>query len=404
MSITTPREVLHTQIATGNAESPVGAEIMANAQGRSRATNETVQVSTNQADLTDALEELGQARSHFGKRDIEKMKLRRGAGTDLEALGRIADYYDKLPNLPTDQKSRDLVQKLQSYEDMYRQGEREGEAGNLPTAEDILKLLQEYDGDITHQFAMLENIRLNMASQGANEDFLSVLDEVRATLREGDGAQEIIAGFAAAREAVTAADRFSSSAMAFRDSYRQLVRSSGHMGRTFDALSEFSRLGGKTRDDFEGILDSFIKVAGDDMKSFGRSVEPVVLNAVVQELTVLKNLRTALEMTDGMISNLTRMFPDDSSKLPDSTTVASDLFHFVAGHVASSVDAAKMLSKFETGNPEVPVIAINSIRDIHGRLPDSVMPTETARVQQNQVLMAVSDKYVQAEEASYAQS
>ncbi len=402
MAINSPREVVHNQIASSNAESPVGAEIMSNAQGRSRATNEAVQVSTAQSDITDALEELGQAVATRGKKDLEKMKMRKGAGTDLEALGRIAEYYDKLPDLPKDQKSRDVVLKMQTFEEMFREGAGGGGGSGMPTADDIRELLQQFDGDVTHQFAMLEDARLRFAQTGAAEGFLSILDEVRSEMREGDNAQEIKAGFASAQEAVTAADRFASSATAFRDSYRQLVRASGHMGRVFDALSEFSKLGGKSREDFEAVLDSFIKVAGDDMKSFGPSVDPVILNAVVQELSVLKNLRTTLEMSDDMLTKMGRLFPNDRDAMPDSTTITSELFHFVAAQVASSLDAERMVGHFSNPNPEIPVIAINSLRDIHTRLPDSVMPSDTARVQQSQILTSISDKYVQAEEDSYA--
>lgn len=399
MSITTPREIQNSQIATHNVTSPVGAEIMANVTGRMHGTGETVTVSSSKSDVNDMLEEIGMVKATLGKTDLSKMKVRKGAGTDLDALSRIADFYDKLPNLPTNQKTLDLINQLESYEDFFKEGGG-GKGSSLPTAEDIRNLLREYDGDVTHQFAALEEVRMRFEAKGAPPSFLALLDQVRSEMRQPDVAQEIKAGFASAIEAVTTADRFASKPEDFRESYRQMLRSGGNLGRLFDALGDFASSGVKgDKGDFETVINSFIRVAGDDMKSFGPSTDKAILGDVVAELKVLKNLRTAMEMSADMLTKLGRMYPDKADDLPASVTLVSQLLHFVAS--SARRDAEKIIANFEGGSPEVPVVAVNLLRDIHQRIPDSAMPNDTARLQQDKVLKSLSDKLVATEEAQY---
>ncbi len=84
MSVNTPGEALRVQIATHTAASPIGTE-----------------VTPSQSDLTDALEEIGMSVATRGsKSDVEKMKLRRGQGSNFAALGRIADHTTSCPRCP----------------------------------------------------------------------------------------------------------------------------------------------------------------------------------------------------------------------------------------------------------------------------------------------------------------
>lgn len=400
-SIISNRETVTSQIATHNVTSPVGAEIMANASGRMHGTGETVNVSSKNSDITEMLEEIGMVKATLGKSDLSKMKVRKGAGTDLEALARIADFYDKLPNLPSNQKTLDLIGKLQAYEDAFQEGGGSGGKGSgLPTAEDIRTLLREFDGDVSHQFAVLEDVRSQFAAKGVSSEFLAVLDQVRSEMRQPGTAQDIKAGFASAKEAATTADRFASKPEDFRDSYRQMLRSGGGLGRMFDSLGDFANTGVKgSSADFQLVLDSFIKVAGDDMKSFGPSTDKAILGDVITELTVLKNLRTVMDMSGDMLGKLARMYPDQADKLPQGSELVSSLLHFTTS--GARRDAEKMLKPFEGGPPEMLVVAMNFLRDIHARMPDSALPSDAARQQQVKVLASLSDKLVASEEEQY---
>lgn len=408
MAIETPREVIRTQVASNNSISPVGAEIMANLQqaGRSKTSGEAVTVSSNPADLTDALEELGMARATRGKDDLKKMQVRKGAGTDFEALGRIAEYYDKLPNLPSGQKERDLVNQFQKFQEQMLRNEG-GATGDTFTADDILKLLQNYDDDITHQFAALENIRKRFGDVKAPQAFLRLIDQARQALAKAGTQTDIKAGFHSAQEAAHLAGLFASDAKSYRDSYRDMLRSAGKGGRLgdiFKALGDFLMSDEVDEtDNHDGIIDSFIKIAGDDMKSFGPSTDATILGDVLEELNVLKNLKTTLSMGKDMSSKMKRIFPKFGDQFPYASSVVAEFLNYASSAVPSAIDAENMTNPYATLGPDVAVVAVNLFRDMHAALPNSAIPSDIARLQQSKVLLTLSDKFVAAEEASFGQ-
>lgn len=403
MSVNTPTEILRIQVATHNAASPVGAQVMSEQMGRHGITQESVAVSPNQADLTDAMEELGMAVATRGKADIEKMRLRKGQGSNFEALGRIADYYDKLPSMPTDEKRRNLILVLKQIENMLRltATQKDGEGGSaMPTAEDIRKALAEFDSDITHQFVILEEARAKAAAEGAPVAFLTMLDEVRSEMRRPENVRDIMAGFASARAAVDLGDRFGTDPTDYRESYRALLRESPRMAGVFDELRKFS-----LTENFDTVVESFLEVAGDDLAAFGPSADPVILGAVVRELSNLKTLRTAFEAAGAMLAKIDRMYPPEpGAARPSVEEVTSRLLHFAGAQVASMSEAQGLVAGFDPRRPEIPVVAINLLRDLHAALPDGVFPSPQAREQQGRILMALSDRLVSDEEAAFAQN
>lgn len=395
-SINTPLEVIRVQQATNIAASPTGNENITNTLGRYARTAQSVQVSPSQADTSDMQEEAGMGVAARGKQDLEKTKLRKSQGANLEALARIADYLDKLPDMPSEQMHRDLVLKFQQYEDLMRNAGGGG-GSNLPTADDIRALLRDYDGDVSHQFAALEDIRARATKSDAPAAYLALLDTVRAELRQPETARDIAAGFASAREAATVGDRFGSDPQSYRDSYRNLLRESPSLGRTFDELRKFS-----LTEKFDAVVDSFMKVAGDELASAGPSTEPAQLNLVLKELSSLKNLRSVFDGANQMLAKIERMFANsDNVARPSGEDITSRLFHFSGAAVASMTDAERLISGFETTPPEVPVVAVNLIRDLHASLPDQVIHSNQAREHQSKLLMSLSERFVDIEDAAY---
>lgn len=396
MPITTPVEVIRTQIATHNASSPVGTEIMSAQQGRSSRSGEVVQAAPNNSDLSDALEEMGMAVASRGKGDLDKMKMRKSQGSNLEALSRIAEYYEKLPNLPSDQKNRDLVMKFQKFEDAMRFKGRDG-GDKMPTAEELMAALREYDGDVTHQFAAIEDLRLRAEKSEAPQAYLDLLDTVRREMRTPDAVRDIAAGFGSAVEAARVGDRFGSDPQSYRDSYRTLLRDSTSLGRTFDELRGFN-----ISESFDEIVDSFMQTAGDELSNAGSFIEPAQLGSLLNELSSLKNLRSVYDASGEFLNKINRMYPPEINPArPNSEDITSRLFHFSGSPVASVNDAERLLTGFEKDPPDVPVVAINLLRDLHASLPDSVIASPQARDQQSRLLMSLSDKFVEIEEAAF---
>ncbi|NIZ12025.1 type III secretion system gatekeeper subunit SctW [Phaeobacter sp. HF9A] len=394
MSITSARETVQSQIATQNAASPVGSEVMAEQLGKSRVSGESVRATPQQADITDALEELGMAAATRGKSDLDKMKLRRGASSNLEALGRIAEYYDKLPDMPSQDRLRDLAKQFAGYEELF---EQQGGGSGMATAEDLRELLQAFDDDITHQFAALETIRENAVQSGASAGYVAVLDTLRQEMRQPDVAREIRAGFASAGQAQKMAGEIGTDPEAYRNSYREMLRDTPNLGRLFGALRQFD-----LSQNYDQLVDSFIATAGADISSFGPSTDAAQLGGVVTELSKLKTLRTVLDMTASVTMTLDRMLPPGQAvKRPDSEEIAARLLGFTSSPTPSRAEAEKLVKPYEAEPPEVPVAVTNLLRDLHGQLPDAAFSSDSARLSQSRILVSLSDRLVAAEDAQY---
>lgn len=395
MAINSPQEVIRTQIATNNSISPVGAEVMANAMGKDVRTNESVQVAPSKSDLTDALEELGMGVASRGKPDIDKMKARRGAAKDVDALSRIAEYLDELPDLPGEERYQQLVRKMQAFQQMEFGG---GGGGDQISADDLRQMLKAYDSDITHQLYALERLRKDAMAQGAPAAVLAAIDRLREEFATPDNLRDIRAGVASSMESHRMADRFGTDASSFRDSYRELLRDpQPRLGAIFDTLRKFS-----LTESFDDVVGSFLKVAGDDLASTGPSTDPILLGALMTELSKLKNLRTVLKGAEDLAAKLDRTYPPQhGSKRPDATELASRLLHFSGLGLPTLNDANSLLRGYESEAPEVPVMAVNLIRHQHAQLPGSVMPSDQAHEQQSRLLVALSDRVVATEEKAY---
>ena len=392
MTITTPREIIQTQIATNNAHSPVGSEIMA---GRNRTTGEGVTVSRNQADISDAMEELGMAASHKAKVDIDKVKVRKGAGTDLDALARIAEYYEKLPDMPREQKMVDLAKRFQTFEEIMKQGG--GSGSGMPSAEDMREALAAYDSDISHQFAALEMLHQNALKSGAPAEYVALLDTLRTDMRTEGSSRDIAAGFVAAPEANRMAEALGADAATYRDSYREMLRDAPNMGQIFGALRGFS-----LSEKLDEVIASFTKVAGADMSSFNSSTDVKQLAGVLSELSNLKLVRTVLDGAKDSLAKLDRMYPPGPNDArPDAEELTHRMLIFASSPASGIADAERMLGGLIAGAPEVAVAAINLARDLHAALPDVTMPNGAARDQQSRILLSLSDRLVDAEEAAF---
>jgi len=393
-----PTEVIRAQIATANVASPVGVEVMSSQQGRFGATQEAVQTTSSPSDITDALEELGMSVAQRGpNNDASRRKLRKGQGSGLDALSRIADYYDKLPTMPTGDKQRNLLatfRQFQSMMQMNRMLDREGGAAGLPTADDLRKALADFDTDPTHQFVALEDLRARATADGAPVAYLALLDEVRLDFRTPGMEREVLAGLAAARAAHDLGAAIGADPREVRDGYRNLLRESPVLGRMVEEMRKFSSSG-----DLDRVIDSFLKVAGDDLASLGPSADPVILGDLVRELSNLKTLRTAVQSAEGALTKLDRLHPAPAGHpRPSAEELSGCLLQFSAASMPSAIDADRMIAPFEAQSPEAAIGAINLLRDLHAALPDAVFPTVQAREQQSRILLMLSDRLVAHEE------
>jgi type III secretion system YopN/LcrE/InvE/MxiC family regulator len=389
-------ETLRQSIAQMNVISPVGAEIMDQVRGQH--DNETVMRSDESSKLTEASEELGMSVAHRAdKKTLGDRQVRQGQGTNFEAVTRLSEYLNNLPNMPREAELKSLVDKLKQFEDLLERG---GDGtGAMPTKEDILALLQEFDGDVTHQFAALEIAREYFETEGASPEFHALLDEARAEFEREDVARDVRAGFAIAQIAARAAETLETDPASVRETYREMLRQNQNMGQLFDSLSKYD-----LQKNFEEVIDMFMMAAGRDLSSTGPSTDDQYLHALITELGKLKKLQTVFESTEDLIKTSKPMFkPNELDKL-DTVGVTSRLLNFVSKPVVNIGDARGLLTGLDQSAPSSRLVFMNGLQNLHRELHDEIMPSPQARQQQSTTIDLLLQELVAFEEIEYQKS
>lgn len=387
-----PTEVLRQNVAAFNVISPVGVEVMQEARGTYRGEN--VATSSESSKLADAAEELGMSVAHRAdKRTLAQREVRQGAGTNLEALARIADYYDKLPDMPREAQLKTLVDQLEGFAKLM---EQTGSGGGGPTKDDILAALRDFDGDVTHQYAGLDVARDYFEAAGASKEFLLLLDEARGEFEKTDIARDVRAGFASAEVASRAAATLETDPATVRDTYRAMLRESPSLGQLFDQLGKF-QLGEK----FEVTVATFLEAAGRDLAGLGSSADSGFLHALLTELSKLKKLQSVMDGANQLARTTERLLPQGERGQIDARETASKLLHFAGQAAVGLADARALLGRLQTAGPASQLAFATGLHGLHGELPDDVMPSLAARLQQNGTLRSLLDRLVAEEEEAF---
>lgn len=384
-------ETLRQNVAALNVTSPTGAEIAREVRGTYR--GEQVAMSSESSKLQDAAEELGMSVAHRAdKRSLDRREVRQGAGASLEALARIADYYDKLPDMPREDQLRSLVEQLENFERLMNEG---GSGGDV-TAEDILKALQQFDGDVTHQFAGLDIAREFFATTGASDEFMMLLDEAHAEFSKGDLGREVRAGLASAKQAAQAPVTLETDPAAVREAYRSLLRETRNMGQLFQAFQRFDMM-----KNFDEVVSLFMSVAGQDLASTGPSTDSTYLHSLLTELSKLKLMQSAVSMAFDLVKTTDRQLAPGEQPQGTAADVAERMLQFASNPAAGPMDARALLERYLKCSLARQLAFANGLRGMHGELPDEVMPHPQARLQQRAALLAMLDELVEDEEAEY---
>lgn len=387
-------ETLRQNITALNVTSPVGAEVASQIRGDYR--GEQVTVSSAESQLQDAFEELGMEVAHHADKDtLERRDIRQGQGASLDALARIADYYDKLPDMPREDQLKTLVEMLESFERLMDEASGGG-SGQDVTADDILRALQEFDPDVTHQFAALDIAREFFATTGASEQFQMLLEQAHGEFSKGDLGRDVRAGLAAAKEAAQAAVTLETDPAAVREAYRALLRESKNMGQLFSSFRRFDMM-----KNFAEVVETFMAVAGEDLASTGPSTDPAYLHALITELAKLKKMRSVVGMASDLTRTTDRLLEKGEAPEGDAADVAEKMLTFASNPAAGPNDARAMLARYGKCSLATQLSFANGLRGMHGELPDEIMPSPQARLQQSASILTMLDTLVEEEEQEY---
>lgn len=384
-------EITRQNIATSNVISPVGAEVVHDVQGRYR--GETVQLASDTSKLTDEAEEIGMAiASRADRRSLGQRDIRAGRGNNPEGLAKTRGSYEKLPDMPKEAELASLIDLLTSFQEALASGRSEGG----PTKEDVLAALHAFDPDVTHQFEALEVAREHFEAAGASPDIMMLLDGAKAEFEKTDIARDVKAGFAVAEVASRAAATLESDPATVRNVYRGMLRDTMNIGQIFDALRGFDPL-----KNLGETVEVFMTAAGRDLASTGPSSDPLFLHGLLSELGKLKKVQTTLEATKSLIYLTERgLRPADRGPV-DIEDQASRILNFASQPSAGPADAQRMLGQFGSKSLGVQLVYTNGLRELHGDIPDEVMPSPQARLQQSAAIVSLLDRLVADEEREF---
>ncbi|MEO1774711.1 MAG: HrpJ domain-containing protein [Pseudomonadota bacterium] len=390
------------QTATTSTAVETGAE----ARGSRRGEGVVVQSATSK--IADMAEEIGMSTAHrANKKDMGERVEKRGAATDFEALSRIIEHLDRLPDMPRDDKLRELVKKMNTYEQLAAGGE----GGGMLTGEDILEMLREYDGDTTHQLAALDSMVKYLKAAGGSEQFLQMLATVREkTFETPEMRREVMAGLAAAEAASEAAKTLGVDPKTLRDEYRAAVQGTPSMATLFARLGPLvdqipADKGGTRTDRERTVIETLLSAAARDLEQAEGTNEKTHIGLLITELGRLKQLRSVIDMVAESYDTIMDKYGDaakDVTGVPSQSEFTARLVNFISKSTVTEAMAKELIAGFDDISEEAAVFAGNALRVVLSTVSDAMVPSAEARLQQKKSFMDMMTNLVVAEETAAA--
>ena len=410
------------RLAANSVTSPTGVETVAKAQG-GHFRGQHVSASSDPSKITVA------AGSRLRGHELSRMHLNRrlllpklkGQSTNAEAAARIADFYDKLPNMPERAELDKLMESLHKLHEELRKKE-EGEGQDVSEGDEgdeegrglggradsqnarqnakqlIFAALQEFDSDVGHQFAALEIARKAFETDEAETVFEGVLDEAAEFYNQTDVARDVRATLAVAKIAHDAAATLETDPAAIRETYRTIIREQKNFGELFDSLAKYDPL-----KNCEAVIETFRAAAGADLRSLtGPSTDPGLLQSLMTELGKLKKLRTVLDGSAKLVRDTEAALGQEQKGLLNPTDVASRLLKYISKQTVALKDAMALLGQLANARAGAKVVFVNGLDYLLLLIPDEIFPNMQSRLTQKRVLKSLSDKLVDEEEREFA--
>lgn len=360
------------------------------------------------SDLSDIQEEIGNSVGKLAdKRTLETSRLRKGAGVNKEALTRIADFYDRLPDAPHEDKLRELVGNLQDHVDRQEEGTQAGKGLN-----DVYHLLRSSSDSDRQAYMLLQAARLHFAGTETGDALLPLFDQVEDKFYASQTAQDVRADYAVlvhAREAGAPA----AVQTALSDKYRDMLLSGMDLGILFSTLSSFYK-----RLSFQAVIDIYLQAASDDLEMLSREGDKAFLGKLLGELGILKTLRSTYEAAQSLLARSRRLLSrfgkmrnsekDGSEEEEDDdddsgvNALMAELLSFCSKRTAALDDGRRLIRTFDRDeDPVAGVIFGNGVLEIHRDMPDTVFPSTQVRLHQLNVLVEICSDLTAIEDENF---
>ncbi len=396
------------------AQSPQVAQAAAaaNAQNTAPATTPGQSQGSRRGEAVAALnhnqiqEEIGNlVSSHADKKTLGQLKIRQGAEAIDEAWERYLSCLDslrsvvgdKLPNMPRNMALLNLFNQLSEF---HKQLDASGEVN--VSADDVLEALQDFDSDVTHQYAALQALRSLFDRADSRGSMSDLLDAVERVYDPGirRNFQEISAAAKAARSV-------EASSASQRESVRDLSREGKSVPQVYDGLLRIYPNYVKD-ESFNNVVSVFLEAAGREISNAPSQADKLIIGGLIRELGVLKNLRTIFLGVVKALENTRSIDPEfcpDAKKDECANRLMKIFVDFIDKGSPSQKDARKFLEWRKSLGSRTEVILVNAIIDLHRDLSDRVYPSVSARLAQLKELIRLCiDRSAREEEEHAAQS
>lgn len=400
---------------------------------------DAVKVSPNASPITDIQEEIGLILSQrTGRRQLGQLERHSSRPVNRIVIERIEEYYARLQDAPSQDDLLTLVEKLIAFEDIaddQQFGSNESKTAREKALNDIREVLKQSGASNRQQYMLLQGARMHFEGKSSRSGLPSLLEEAADRFFDKKMVNGVRADYAMLPHAQKAEGRLGTRADILRAQYSNMIDGGMKIAKLYAALLKNCKIL-----DFHTLSEVFLKAAGDDLATVAGRTDRTVLRGLMNQLSCLKTLRTALEGCAELIGQVEDMFPgfadpleddtEDRSKggskdgsdggsedgpkddAEDSSQVGSeragellaDLLNFCAKNAPSHGDGRKLVRRFEgeTTPAKALVVYCNGLIALHKNLDDRIFPSNSARLQQTTELLTVSGEYVEIEESEEA--
>ncbi|MEO9738465.1 MAG: hypothetical protein ABJO09_05555 [Hyphomicrobiales bacterium] len=406
---------------------------------------DTVRVSQNSSPLTDIQEEIGLLLSQrAGKRQIGQIERRDTRPSNRIVVERIAEYYARLQDAPSHDQLLALVEKLKAFEDIANEqqfGSSEPRSAREKALNDIREALKDSGVTNRQRYMLLQGARMHFEGNSARSGLALLLEQAADRFFDKKTVNGVRADYAMQLHARQAEQRLGTRAEVLRAQYNNMIDGGMKIAKLYEALLKNC----KTLD-FDRLSDVFLKAAGDDLATVSGRADRAFLRGLMNQLSCLKTLRTALEGCGGLLEQVEEMFPGFVKSAEDETDgrsrgggsggdpgeeekdpsndqtedeawdtkrkasgkapeLLADLLNFCAKSSPSHGDSRKLVRRFESESTPAKALVVycNGLIALHKNLDDRVFPSDSARLQQSTELLSVSGDYVEIEEREEAE-
>ena len=275
----------------------IGSEVSATtrqSEGTFRG-EKVAQVKDPSALLKDAAEELSFSESERAEKKLSKRKLSAERSLASEAVEKVQQYLEQVPDLEKNQKLSDFVQAML-------------ERKPQPNEEGLRKGAGEFSDDETHQFIALGYLRDKAVTDGADPEFVTRIEKAIESLQSEKG-PSIQAGL----NISVVADKFASASLGdtqqLRDFYRDVVLDCSSVRDAYQRITK-----DHPNKEFGDAVKFMLNALASDLDAVPQSVSKGRLRQIMDDMYQLRSLNTVHGQCGDLLSRVGRNFGTEPSK------------------------------------------------------------------------------------------